>query len=186
MAEERIIIEVDDSELDMALAKAKQLASIGTQITGTPNISTGLKQVKQQSSDLVFTLTPVTDEMEILQYRLAQLGMIDLPSFNREMRVIAGTVPGAREAIQVFFRLKRAQMAVREVIETGTLLTPNLILTLVATMTLVARSVWKYYMMIERDKREYEKMVRQFRGWTKEEFDANMKAWQGRAGGMVR
>ena len=186
MSEDTIKVGVDTTEIDMAIAKAKQLASIGTTLTGTPKISEGLRGVKSQTDALTFTLTPVTNEMKLLQYRLAQLGMVDLPSANREMRVILGNIPEAREALQVYFRVKRAQMAVKEVIETGTLLTPNLILTLAATMTLVARVIWRYYMMIERDKREYEKMVRQFRGWTKEEFDENMKLWQGRAGAMVR
>ena len=186
MAEENIIIDVDDSQLDIAIAKAMQLASLESTITKVTKKIPGAKTIKGETEALQFTLTPVTDELEILQYRLAQLGMTDLPSLNREMRVILGTVPGAREAMQVFFRLKRAQMAAKEAIEIGTFLTPSVVLTLVATMVLVMRAIWRHHEMLERDKREYEKMVRQFRGWTKDEFKENMKVWQGRAGGMVR
>jgi len=186
MSEDVIKVEVDDTDLDFTIAKLKQARTLSTQSLGTSNISAGLQKVAKQTGALQFTLRPVTNEMEVLQYRLSQLALTDLPTANRELRVILGLVPGAREGLQVLFRLRRAQRAMRETIETGTLLTPNLILTLVATMTLTLRAVWKYYMMIERDKREYEKMVRQYRGWTKEEFDENMKLWEGRSGGMVR
>jgi hypothetical protein len=186
MGEERIIIDVDDSALDIAIAKAMQLASLETAATKVATKIPGAKKIVKEAEVLQFTLTPVTDEMEVLQYRLAQLGMTDLPSLNREMRVIFGTVPGAREAMQVFFRVKRAQMAAKEAIEIGQFLTPNVIITLIATMVIVMRAIWRHHEMLERDKREYEKMVRQFRGWTKDEFKENMKVWQGRAGGMVR
>jgi len=184
VSEDTIIVNVDDSQLDIALAKAKQLIATGTQIPGGPNVLTDSEKLMKEWSSLEKSWSTLVASGET-RSTLETLLEADLPSLNRELRVILGQIPGAREAMTVFFRLKRAQMAAREALEAGTILTPSLILTLIATMTLILQAVLRYWGMIQRDKREYEKMVRQYRGWTKEEFDINMKKWEQRSRSMV-
>ncbi|GAG45622.1 unnamed protein product, partial [marine sediment metagenome] len=62
---ETIIIEIDDAELEVAIA----------------------------------TLRPVTGQLERMQY---QLGTTDLPSINRNLRIILSRIPGMRTALRLY------------------------------------------------------------------------------------
>jgi len=140
MAEDRIIIDVDDSAVDMAIAKLQLYLSQSQQLFGTRNITQGITKTRQATQQLQFTLRPVTNEMEIMTYRLAQLGLRDLPSLNREMRLILGVFPGAREAMWSYFGFKREYVAIGKTIESG-MVGPGLILATLATLILIVRAL---------------------------------------------
>ena len=171
MAEERIIIEVDDTQVDAAIAKLMQARSLATQSLGTANISRGLQAVTRQSEDLQFTLRPVTSNMERLVYLIGSTGAEDLPSLNRNARILLGRIPGMRAAIQLFFRFKLQMKS----------LGPGeiaLLLTTLANLVLLMKWIQKRDERARREKEKYEAWIRKERGLTKEGYDKLMKEWE--------
>jgi len=135
MSEEPIIIEIDDSQLDVALLKLDLLGQ------------TARKTVGRKSLDTV------------------------LPGINRELRLILGQLPGMRQIMQYYFRVKRLE---RGMLLGGT----QFYLTLIATTIVLLRQMQLYRRQIERERKRYELMVRRARGWTHEEFVKGTKEWE--------
>lgn len=138
---ERIIIELDDSQLDASLAKIIVVGGEGEKITGTRNLAKGL------------------------------------PTINRELRLILSQVPGLREAISYWFRIRRLARGV----DIGGV---QLYLTLLATFIILFKQVQAYQDRLDRRQREYERRIRQARGWTHEEFLKGVESWEEYARGM--
>lgn len=135
MSEEPIIIEIDDSQLDVALIKLDLLGQMGRKTVGRRRIDTAL------------------------------------PGINRELRLILGQLPGMREVMQYYFRVKRLE---RGMLVGGV----QLYLTLIATTIVLLRQMQLQSRQIERERRRYELMVRRARGWTHEEFVKGTKEWE--------
>lgn len=135
MSEEPIIIEIDDSQLDVALLKLDLIGQTAKKTVGSKRLDT------------------------------------KLPGINRELRLILGQLPGMREVMQYYFRVKR--------LERGTLLGGvNLYLTLIATTIILLRQMQRYRQQIERETKRYELMVRRARGWTQREFVKGRREWE--------
>jgi len=140
MTEERVIVEIDDSQLDEALLKLDLLGTKASTIIGG-----GGRGGKKLDSAL--------------------------PGINRELRLILGQIPGMREAMQYYFRLKRLE---RGMALGGT----QFYLTIIATALVLIRELQEQQRRVERRKVELEMMIRKYRGWTQEEFERNMEIWK--------
>ena len=146
MTEEPIIIEIDDSQLDVALMK---LDLLGTKASGI--IGGGGRGGQKLDTAL--------------------------PGINRELRLILGRIPGMREAMQYYFRLKR--------LERGMALGgAQFYLTIIATALVLIKELQEQQRRTERRKVELEMMIRKYRGWTQEEFERNMEAWKAYSRGL--
>lgn len=172
MSEDVIKIVVDDSELDIALAKAKELASIGTRITGTPDISRGTRRLHVDLEDIVDLESEAVDAIPDF---LRTFGSTDLPGVNRELRLILGQIPGMRNLVTSYFRLKRIQRSVGIAIEDETslgsaLLQPQMVLTLIATAILLIQSIATYYKRLKIEERNYERLIRSYKELSHKEF----------------
>ena len=172
MSEERIVITVDDAELDMAIAKLQQAATLSTMTLGTPRLSQGSKKLTQDLKGLGVFMKQV-DMMDASL--LERFGAADLPSINRNMRIIIGQVPGMRLAMQYYFRIKWIQAGVGKLIEDKTVM--PLALTLMATALMVLQQVIAYQNRLERERREYESYVRGAKKWTHAEFLSGQQEW---------
>lgn len=117
---------------------------------------------------VMVTLRPVTTEIEKLRYRF---GTADLPTINRELRLIAGQVPMLREAIMYWYRLRRLQ---RGVVVGGI----SFYLTILATAIVLLREVQQHQKRIERREKDYEMLIRRYRGLNHEEYLAEMERWK--------
>jgi len=153
---ERITIEIDDAELDAAIAKLKQALSLSQQIGGAQNIQQAQTQLKSAAAS-------AQDAVTQLKTAQAQVGIDfnDLPGINRELRLILGQVPGMREAIQLYFRTKRLMRS----IDIGGL---QLGLTLLATAILLVNHLMERERKIEQRQRDYESFIMRERGLTHE------------------
>ena len=120
------------------------------------------------------TLTPVSDRIEKLRY---QIGTADLPTINRELRLIAGQVPMLREAIAYWYRIRRLQ---RGVVVGGM----SFYLTIIATAIILLKEVQQQQRRIERREAAYESRISRARGFTSEQYDAQMNRWEEYTKGM--
>lgn len=177
MAEDRIIVDVVDPKIDIEIAKLQMYLSLSQQSLGTRNIPQGVKRTQRATEQLQFTLIPVTDEMERLRYRLARLGMRDLPSLNREMRVILGSIPGMRGAMQAYFGFKREYTAVGKTIEAG-IIGPGLILATLTTLILIVRGIEMQLRRMRQRQQEYDRWIRRTTGMYRDEYDRKLKIWE--------
>jgi len=155
MSEDIIKIEIDDTELDATIAKLQQAQSISMQAFNTSDIVRGSKITGQELKELKTELAVVSE-----------LKLKDLPSINREMRLLLGQVPGMRQAIWMYFRLKRLARG----FELGGW---QLYVTLLASALILIKSIMSYQRKMEQNQRKYENFLMRERGWTREEMRAN-------------
>ena len=158
--DDSIKVEIDDTELDAHLAKLQMAMSLSSQAFGTKDVLKGAKSSKQEIKELREGLDIAT-----------MLNEQNLPGINRELRLILGQLPGARQAIQAYFRLKRL---VRGFDIGGW----QMYVTLIATAIIILKAVMEHQKKIERRQQEYENYIRKERGLTKEQYDSLMKTWQ--------
>ena len=135
---ERIIIEIDDSQLIAVVANLRTVSSVAKATTGSTN--------------------------------LAQ----SLPTINRNMRVILGQLPGMREAMQAYFRLR---WEVQEYSKAG-LASGGFLLTTIATIIILKTEVDQFLKKLKREREEFERFVMKSRGLTKEGFDRERVLWK--------
>ena len=117
---------------------------------------------------VIGTMRPITGEIEKLRYRM---GTTDLPTINRELRLIAGQVPMLREAIAYWYRIRRLQ---RGIVVGGM----GFYLTIIATAIVLLKEVQQHQQRIERREKEYEALVKRYRGFTQAEYEAEMDRWK--------
>jgi len=173
MSEDVIKVEIDDSELDMAIAKAKQLIAIGAT---APALQLGTKSPQKLMSEwrgLERSWSQLTSD---IPQALRNFGEADLPSVNRELRLILGQIPGVRILINDYFRLKRIQRSIGVAVDESRMLrdvlsNPQFVLTMVATMILILKSIMTYFEKLKRERLLYEEFLRRERGLSKREFD---------------
>lgn len=134
MAEDVIVIEIDDSALDEALLKLQLLGVAAEQTTGRKRLD------------------------------------ISLPGINREARVILGRVPGMRNALMYYFRLRRMERGIALIPTAGRL---QFYLTIIATAIIVAQQIMRYFESIKREREQYQSYLMRERGWTRTELKNN-------------
>ena len=115
-----IRIDVDDADVDIAIAKLQQAVTLQGTLTsgGISGTRGGTRSLMQEW--LAFEKT--ASQLPQLGRELSAMERIagtDLPGINREMRIILGQIPGMREAMQVLFTVKRLQRGVGKTLETG-------------------------------------------------------------------
>ena len=159
--DDSIKVEIEgEEELDVYLAKLQMAMSLSSEAFGTKDIMRGAKSSKQEIAEL-------REGLEIATLLNEQ----NLPSINRELRLILGQLPGARQAIQAYFRLKRL---VRGFDVGGW----QMYVTLIATAIVILKAVTEHQRKIERRQQEYENYIRKERGLTKAQYDDLMTTWQ--------
>jgi len=173
MSEDVIRVEIDDSEVDMAIAKLKQAITLSTQTFGSGRLD---KASRQFMRDWTGFWGLAGQPMRQIPAWLDEIGAADLPTANREMRLIAGQVPGMREAFTLWFRIRRIQLAIaRGTSEADTLrdffLNPSVVLTILATAVILIRTFLQQRARLERERLAYEEFLRRERGLSKREFD---------------
>lgn len=169
---ERIKIEIDDRELDVALAKLDTLILKSRTALGTAKVAEGAKTTAFYFKDF-WILADKVEEVEAT-------GLLDqLPTINREMRLILGQVPGLREAMAIWFRIRRLARGV-DVGDT------TLLLTIIATAILLIRAVIERQQMMERNQQRYDTFIRRSRDLTVEEYKkltgTRQSFWRSRPG----
>lgn len=159
MAEDRIVVDVDDTAIDIAIAKLKQAITLSSTATGTRDIG---KATQDLSNFAAFW------ELTNAEIAASDFNVSDLPSLNREMRVILSQLPGMREAMRAYFTFKRLIRPIS--IEEGVLQINQLqtTLALLATAVLLIRWLEQRQRNIERRQLEYENFIRRERGLTHE------------------
>lgn len=173
MAEERIIVDVDDSALDDAIAKAKQLITLSVSATGSSDLTRGIKRTATETLRTQRLLGQMTSDIPRF---LDEVGEADLPSVNRELRLILGQSPAMRRLISLYFRIKRDQRAIGIATKEATMLSdiltnPQLILTTIATLILLLKAASTYFARLKRERIAYEEFLRREKGLSKREFD---------------
>jgi len=177
MVSDRIIVDVDDTPVDIAIAKLQMALMLSQQALGTKNITQGATKSKQATQQLKFVLRPVTNDMDRLRYRLAQLGLKDLPSLNREMRVIFGMFPGARQMMRSYFTFKREYTHVGKTIEAG-MIGPGLILATLTTIILIVRGLEMQLKRMRQRQQEHDRWIKRTTGMYRDEYDRKLKIWE--------
>jgi hypothetical protein len=165
MAEDRIIVDVDDTEIDIAIAKLKQAITLAA-TTGTRDLDVATRDLSDFASFWVMT------ERELLATG-AETGFSvhDLPAINREMRIIIGQIPGMREAMRVYFMARRVMRG----IEVGDV---QLTLSLIATAVLLIKWNDTRIRNLERARLRREAWIRRERGLTHDQYLELMEEWQ--------
>lgn len=173
MSEERIVIVVDDAELDMAIAKLKQAISLSTRTPAIRDLTKSPRTAMKEWRELekVWS-TLVAKEPGLLE----KFGTADLPSINRNLRVILGQIPGMRQLIQYYFRVSWLQKSVGKFVEAGTVM--PLVLTLLATAIILFRQAEMHQRRAKLQAERYELYVRKAKSWTHDEFTKGTKEWE--------
>ena len=117
---------------------------------------------------VIATMRPVTSQLEKLQY---QMGTTDLPSINRNLRIILSRVPGMREALRLYTRLEQTQLGITR----GGI---HPYMAVITTLLILYREISMMMKKIERREKEYEMMVRRYRGFSHDEYEAEMETWK--------
>ena len=99
-----------------------------------------------------------------------------LPGINREARILLGQVPGMRQAMQVYFRMRRVMHGYNQYLEGEGLGT--LYLTLAATAVLLLQQVLAMQRRIRQDQQQYEAWIRRSRNLTHDQYVDLQKEWQ--------
>jgi len=173
-AEDTIKIVVDDVELDRAIAKARTLIQVSSQSLGTRDIKKGVTGISGDFSDVLRLAEETESQVPDI---LRKFGETDLPGINRELRLILGQVPGMRNLIQQYFRLKRIQRSVGAATEEAQMLrdvltNPQFVLTMVATLIVVTKTIITHFERLKQERVEYEEFLRRERGLSRREFES--------------
>ena len=156
MGEERIIYEVDDTQLDAAIAKLQHAVSLSTATLGSPSVAKGVMAVRPGVTILQQDLTQIAQNEALLD---------QMPTINREMRLILGQVPGLRGAINAYYRLRRLARG----IDIGGF---QLYITIIATAILMLKFILNQVQEARRREKEYERLIREYKQMTHAEFVA--------------
>ena len=117
---------------------------------------------------VIATMRPVTGELEKIQH---QLGTTDLPNINRNLRIILSRIPGMRTALRLYTRLEQTQLGIAR----GGIHPYMAVLT---TLLILYREISMMMKKIERRDQEYEMLVRRYRGFSHDEYEAEMERWK--------
>jgi len=155
---------IDDTELDRALFKANQIILKEGKIMGG---KTTLSSRKLWSDWRAFS-----DSFDEQDRKLTS----QLPGINREARILLGQVPMMREAMTVYFRMRRLMHGYNQYLEGEGLGT--LYLTLAATAVLLLQQVLAMQRRIRQDQQQYEAWIRRSRNLTHDQYVDLQKEWQ--------
>ena len=150
---ERIIVEIDASELELVLLKLETISDLTKDLFGGAGGGGG---------------------------RGRSLGTV-LPGINRELRLIVGRVPGMRIVMHGYFALTRGKRAYRKFVSPdysrheGTM---AVALTAAATVLLLVQRVQQMIKEIERQEEKFRLFVMQSRNFTRGEFERENVLWK--------
>lgn len=169
MSSERIILDVDDTEVDIAIAKLKQAVTLATTAlpAGVGGMSGFAAFWEKVGSDLGDTAT----KMGNLE-RLTGVAFRDIPTINREVRILLGQVPGMRSAMRAFFNVRRLLRG----LDIGEM---QLAVSLLVVAVLLMRWISERQRNIERREQQHEALIRRERGLSHAEYLNLMTEWQG-------
>jgi len=174
--------DVDDTEVDMAIAKLKQAVTLQAQLTtGRIGTQAGTRTAMREWRSLEKSWSGLAEASREIG-TLEKLAGVKLPAISREMRVISSQVPGLARARRHYFNIKRLQEGLGKTLELETFL--PLALSLIATAIVLFQEVQRYQKRIERQQHEQEMMIRKYRGWTHEEFERKMAEWRSYTKGL--
>ena len=160
--------EVDETEIDMAISKLKMAVTLQAQISGTGFSGRSPKNLMKEWTDLEKTWGSMMAKDPVL---LARFAAMDLPTVNRELRMILGSIPGMREWLAVWFRVRRAQSGVRQLM--GGVPGP-LMLVIVATVLqsviTINKAITQWQKQVRQDRGDYEDMFREGMDLTHQEW----------------
>jgi len=173
MSEDDIIrVRIDDTDLDRALIKVNQIILKGTQLTGTSNITSGSKKLWSDWR----AFNGLMDQTESKVPKILQaFGAANLPTVNRELRLILGQIPGMRDIMDDYFQLKRLQRGVGIATAEGTLLSPTLIMTLIAVAVQLLTTIRAWNERIRIEKRQQERLIRSYKELSHKEYTEIIK-----------
>jgi len=155
LAEERIVVRVDDTEVDMAIAKLKQAVTLAT---------TSFPVASGELSDFASFWDKIGKDMKAVEAETG-FSVKDLPSINREQRILLGQIPGMRQAMRLYFNVKRLGRG----LEAGGI---SLYLSVAVTALMIALAVLDAQKNIQRKQLEYDAFLRRERGLSLLEFNA--------------
>lgn len=155
MAEERIVIRVDDAEVDMAIAKLKQAMTMAT---------TSFPVASGELSDFAAFWDKIGKDMRTVEAETG-FSLADLPSINREARILLGQLPGLRSLMRAYFNIKRLGRG----LEAGGL---ELYMSIAVAAILIATSVLNAQKRMEQKQVEYDAFLRREKGLSLLEFNA--------------
>ncbi len=166
MATEELLLIVNDAQLKQALTQINLIKRAQSQTTGqVRGLSTLISQTRRDA-------------------RAAGLNLDDLPTLNRDLRIIGGQLPGFREASRLLFTLRRGVRAQQRGREAEALLgiDPELagqlsqaaligrVALLVIIVTTLARSIDKMRRDIVKARADNETLLRRGLDLTHQEF----------------
>jgi hypothetical protein len=168
LSEEKIIVRVDDVEIDMAIAKLKQAVVLATtSLPGGGDMSDFAAFWDKIGSDFGDTATKIGN-LE----RVTGVAFKDIPTINREVRILLGQVPGMRTAMRTFFNIRRLLRG----FDIGEM---QLAISLLVVAVLLMRWLGERQRRLERQQRDYEMFIRRERGLTHDQYVNLMTQWQG-------
>lgn len=155
-SDDTIKVEVDDTEVDMLIAKLKQAMTLEGTITKKAGTSDARKLMNEwRALERLWAGMVADPETKSLYERL--------PSINREMRILIGLLPGGYEAQRQYFNLKRLARGFAE----GDV---ALYLSVITTAILILRQVMEIQKRIERRQQEQEMYIRREKGLSHDEY----------------
>lgn len=168
MATEELLLVINDAQLRQALTQINIIKSAQTKTVGQVTGLTSL--IAQTRRDA----------------RAAGLNLDDLPTLNRDLRIIGGLLPGFREASVLLFQARRGVLAGQRGREAAAVaeLDPALaaqlgqaaligqVALVVAAVGLIVRAVDQNKRAVERNRSNYENLFRVAMGITHDEYES--------------
>ena len=176
MATEELKLVIDDAELTAALAKIMTITNAQKQTTGDlRGLSTLIRDTRRDA-------------------RAAGIQLDDLPTLNRDMRLIFGMVPGFRQASALLFQARRgvrAQQLKREAEalkaaglapgvagELGAAALIGQAALVVFIVTSLVRTIQNIQQDVDRNSEQYERIIQEGLGISHKEYEEFMKTFE--------
>jgi len=171
MAEDRIIVDVDDTAIDIAIAKLKQAVTLSSTM-GTPNID----ELTNKLSTFGDFWTQIDREIAATQAR-GDWSISDLPGINREMRIIIGQIPEMRDAMRHYFAIKRLLGPIT--LEKGIVMVDQaqLMLGIIATLIVYINWLESWRRKMDQNLRDYETFIKDARRLNYEQWKVERDYW---------
>ena len=150
----------------MAIAKLKQAVTLRSALapTGPGNFAAFWRQIGIDFDD-------TAKKMGNLE-QLTGVAFKDIPTINREVRILLGQVPGMRSGMRVFFNLRRLLRG----FDVGDM---QLALSVLAVAVILMKWLIQRQATLERQEQQHEALIRRERGLTHDQYLNLMTEWQG-------
>jgi len=140
---EKIVIEIDDAALDESIAKLEGAASM-----------------KGDISEMSWEANQADMYM-----RSMDMTMQEIPSMNREMRMMLGHIPGVREGLMLMNRFKALQRDMSEGFGGAEFaMSPNVMLDLIVLAIMLFTEAGRLWEEAQKARTEYRALIREYTG----------------------